>query len=121
AAPVGCIFHDLDYYSSTRDALELFEAQSINFLPRVFMYFDDICGDNTWLVTQFAGELLAIDEFNKNHEMKKIVPNRAMSILYNNTWWAHHIYNYHDFAHPRYNDFVAEYEQMWHEANIRLQ
>src|SRR5262249_16118789 len=120
AAPVGCIFHDLDYYSSTRDALELFDAQASNFLPRVFMYFDDVYGDNTCLVTPFAGELLAIDEFNRSHETKKIVPNRHMSIVYNNTWWAHHMYNYHDFAHPRYNDFVAENEQLAHEANITL-
>jgi hypothetical protein len=120
AAPVGCIFYDLDYYSSTRDAFELLETQSSNFLPRVFMYFDDIYGDNTWLVTQFAGELLAIDEFNRKQETKKITQNRFMSILYNNTWWAHHMYNYHDFSHPRYNDFVAEDEQLWHEANIRL-
>jgi hypothetical protein len=120
AAPVGCIFHDLDYYSSTRDAFELFEAQASNFLPRVFMYFDDIYGDNTWLVTQFAGELLAIDEFNEKHETKKIAPNRHMSIVYNNTWWAHHMYIYHDFTHPRYNDYVAENEQLAQEASITL-
>jgi hypothetical protein len=120
AAPVGCIFHDLDYYSSTRDALELFEAPASNFLPRVFMYFDDIYGDNTWLVTEFAGELLAIDEFNIKHQSKKIVPNRHMSIVYNSTWWAHHMYNYHDFAHPRYDDFIAENEQLAHQENIAI-
>ena len=47
AAPVGCVFHDLDFYSSTRDALTLFDEAHEHFLPRVFMYFDDINGDNT--------------------------------------------------------------------------
>ena len=120
AAPVGCIFHDLDYYSSTRDAFELFETDAANLLPRIWMYFDDIYGDNTWLVTEFAGELLAIDEFNEEHKTKKIVPNRHMALVYNSTWWAHHIYNYHDFAHPDYNRYVATDEQRRQEAGIRL-
>ena len=63
-APIGCVLHDLDYYSSTRDALTLFDGESSYFLPRVFMYFDDIVGDETWLCNEFTGELLAIDEFN---------------------------------------------------------
>ena len=27
-APIRCVFHDLDYYSSTRDALTLFDGDS---------------------------------------------------------------------------------------------
>ena len=34
-APIAC--HDLDYYSSTRDALTLFDAGSRHFLPRVYV------------------------------------------------------------------------------------
>jgi hypothetical protein len=34
-APIGCVFHDLDFYSSTRDALTLFDADNAHFLPRV--------------------------------------------------------------------------------------
>jgi hypothetical protein len=121
-APIGCIFHDLDYYSSTKDSFALFEADNSYFLPRVFMYFDDIDGDgdNTWLVSEFAGELLAIEEFNRDHIWKKIAANRAMPLMYSTHTWAHRIYVYHDFQHPKYNVFVAVGEQKWHETNIRL-
>jgi hypothetical protein len=43
-APIGCMLHDLDFYSSTRDALTLFDGQASYFLPRVFMYFDILSG-----------------------------------------------------------------------------
>ena len=119
-APIGCIFHDLDFYSSTRDALTLFEADAVHFLPRVFMYFDDVIGNNTWAVSEYAGELLAIAEFNKKHQFKKIAGNRFMPRAYPDQWWAYQIYNYHDFQHPKYNSFVADQEQLGHEADIRL-
>jgi len=120
AAPVGCIFHDLDFYSSTKDALTLFEADRRCFLPRVFMYFDDTIGDNTWLVNEFAGELLAIDEFNRDHRFQKIAANRAMRHMYSDQWWGHQIYVYHDFEHPTYNNFVADEEVRVHENAIAL-
>jgi len=119
-APIGCVFHDLDFYSSTRDAFALFEGDPAFFLPRVFMYFDDIMGNNTWLISEFAGELLAIDEFNQTHSSKKIAANRCLPLLYAHQWWAHQIYIYHDFAHPLYNRFIADPEQMGHENDIRM-
>jgi hypothetical protein len=119
-APVGCIFNDLDYYSSTKDSFNIFDAENRYFLPRVFMYFDDIIGDNTWLSSEFAGELLAIEEFNLNNSSRKIAANRAMPASYPDQWWAYQIYIYHDFQHPRYNVFVASEEQRLHEAFIRL-
>jgi hypothetical protein len=119
-APIGCIFYDLDYYSSTIDALSLFDADDRFFMPRVFMYFDDVTGDNTWLISEYAGELLAIDEFNRSHTMKKISANRAMQVMYPDEFWAHQIYIYHDFQHPRYNEFVADAEQRRHEGKITL-
>lgn len=120
AAPVGCIFHDLDFYSSTKDAFALFEAGHSHFLPRVFMYFDDINGDNTWLVNEFAGELLAIDEFNRDHRSQKIAVNRAMRRMYSEHAWGNQIYVYHDFQHPAYNTFVADEEVREHENKITL-
>jgi hypothetical protein len=119
-APIGCMLHDLDYYSSTRDALTLFDGESSYFLPRVFMYFDDIVGDETWLCNEFTGELLAIDEFNQKHQLKKICKNRIVSKRYPNSWWPDLIYVYHDFEHPRYNDFVADEPQAGHQRAIRL-
>ena len=119
-APIGCVFHDLDFYSSTRDALTLFDADSSHFLPRVFMYFDDIVGNNTWLCNEFTGERLAIGEFNQQRKLKKICKNYYLPRAYPYASWANHIYIHHDFEHPRYNDFVAEREQTGHEDSIRL-
>jgi hypothetical protein len=119
-APIGCVFHDLDYYSSTSDALSLFEADAEHLLPRIFMYFDDIIGNNAWAISEFAGELLAIEEFNRRHAYRRIAANRCMPLLYPDQWWAHQIYIYHDFQHPRYNDFVAHEVQIEVEAEIRL-
>jgi hypothetical protein len=119
-APIGCMFHDLDYYSSTRDALTLLDGPSSYFLPRLFMYFDDIIGDDVWLCNEFTGERLAIDEFNQNHRSKKICKNQYVSKLYPNSWWSDQIYIHHDFEHPRYNDFVADKEQVAHRKGIRL-
>jgi hypothetical protein len=119
-APIGCVLHDLDFYSSTRDALTLFDGQSSYFLPRVFMYFDDLIGDDTWLCNEFTGERLAIDEFNQKHRSKKICKHQYVTKKYPNSWWADLIYVHHDFEHPRYNDFVADKEQMRHQNSIKL-
>jgi hypothetical protein len=119
-APIGCMLHDLDYYSSTRDALTLFDGQSSYFLPRVFMYFDDIIGDDTWLCNEFTGERLAIEEFNQKHQSKKICKNYFVTKKYPNSWWPDLIFIHHDFQHPRYNDFVADKEQMGHQSRTRL-
>jgi hypothetical protein len=52
-APIGCMLHDLDYFSSTSDSLALLDAEPCNFLPRAFMYFDDLIGDNVWLSNDY--------------------------------------------------------------------
>src|ERR1700722_12477693 len=115
-APIGCMFHDLDFYSSTSDALKYLDVETSHFLPRVFMYFDDIIGNNVWLCNEFTGERLAIAEFNQNHQTKKISKNYSAPKQY----WFDQIYVYHDFDHPKYNDFVAGKEQMEHEDSIEL-
>ena len=119
-APIGAIFHDLDFYSSTRDALTLFDGPARYFLPRVFMYFDDVIGNNTWLANEYVGEQLAISEFSQSHPTKKIVANRYLPLKFYDAGWVHQIYNYHDFEHPDYTSFVGAAEQVLHEADIRL-
>jgi hypothetical protein len=119
-APIGCVFHDLDFYSSTADALTIFDADPARFLPRIYMYFDDIKGSHVWAVSEFAGELLAIDEFNRNHAFKKIAADRSMPLYYPDQMWADQIYIYHDFHHPQYNVYVADEDQIAHENQIAL-
>jgi len=67
--PVGFVSFDLDLYSSTKEALGLFKAEGLKMLWNTPIYFDDIefVFNHKW-----AGELLAIDEFNQENQNIKI-------------------------------------------------
>jgi hypothetical protein len=65
--PIGFISFDVDLYSSSVAALRVLEVCSI--LRRVAIYFDDI---DLVFCHQWAGELLAIGEFNEKHSNLKI-------------------------------------------------
>jgi hypothetical protein len=120
-APIGCAFWDLDFYSSTRDALTLFVADASHFLPRVLMYFDDTIGDDVWLCNEFTGERLAIEEFNSKHKSRKISRENSVEVHYaHQPYWPKQVYVYHDFEHPKYNEFVAPDELSGHQNYIRL-
>jgi hypothetical protein len=102
-AKIGFIAFDLDYYSSTRDAFELFERLSEDFLPRVYCYFDDIMWPEHALHNEWVGELRAIREFNEEHSAKKLCPIH----LFRHTRvhpspWNDQMYVFHDFSHPEY-------------------
>jgi hypothetical protein len=120
-APIGCLLHDLDFYSSTSDALTLLDSEASHLLPRIFMYFDDIIGDDLWLCNEYTGERLAIREFNEKHSSKKLDKLYYLPLLFPNQWWPHRIYAFHDFEHPKYNEFVAIKEQIGHESGIKLE
>jgi hypothetical protein len=68
ALPIGFISFDLDLYSNTKAALEIISDPNRNILRHTPLYFDDIdfLMDHRW-----AGELLAIKEFNQEqHDVK---------------------------------------------------
>jgi hypothetical protein len=60
--PTGFIACDVDLYSSTKDVLQLLSLPGRRMLRRVPMYFDDV---DFIFNHRFAGELLAIEEFNR--------------------------------------------------------
>jgi hypothetical protein len=60
--PAGFISFDLDLYSSTKDALEIIRSPKRKMLRQTPLYFDDLDFISTH---RWAGELLAIDEFNR--------------------------------------------------------
>ncbi len=68
-SPVGFAAFDLDLYSATRDALEIFRSPDRKMLRQTPVYFDDIDFISTH---RWAGELLAIEEFNKTCDFVKI-------------------------------------------------
>mgnify|MGYP001400402801 FL=1 len=109
-APISAIFNDLDYYSSTKNSFEIFNIDDNQYsLPRVFCYFDDIIGSENEMYGVNNGQLLAIEEFNKQNNKKKIDLNQ--NLLIKNCSYKFQIYYYHDFNHQDYNKFIFEDEQ----------
>jgi hypothetical protein len=108
--PVGCIFFDLDYYSSTKNAFQILEGNPNNLLPRIYCYFDDIIGSDFEPYDDFTGERLAIREFNESHVDQKLSPNYYL--LYKKPFcpWYPQIYIYHNYSHPKYTQFVGQHE-----------
>jgi hypothetical protein len=102
--PIGFIAFDLDYYSSTVAALKIFESEERYLLPRIACYFDDVVGDIDWAFNEFMGELLAIKEFNANHDRIKLalVEGLRFSSARVPRLWHEQIYVAHLFDHPDY-------------------
>lgn len=69
APPLGFVSIDVDLYSSTRDALRILSHPDRSTLLRVVIYLDDA---ETMLYHRFAGELLAVEEFNQLNQWVKI-------------------------------------------------
>lgn len=106
-APIGFISFDLDYYSSTVDAFELFKGSDANILPRVFCYFDDMVGDDWELHNEYTGEYAAILEYNENNSEQKITKihglmhKRRIIEPWNDKMFVHHRFN-----HKLYNEHI---------------
>ena len=100
-APIGFVSFDLDLYSSTTEALRIFEAEPAMLLPRVVCYFDDIIGFSHG---DFTGERLAIREFNACHQDRKLSRLYGLRyVLMQDRWWTEMMFMLHDFEHPDYN------------------
>jgi len=99
--PIGFVAFDLDYYSSTKKAFEVFETD--NLLPRVYCYFDDIIWPETACHNQYVGELCAIREFNSSHDHQKICPIHLLRHMrVHPAPWNDQMYVLHGFKHPLY-------------------
>lgn len=108
-APIGFVAFDLDFYSSTKDAFEIFESRNFDhLLPRLYCYFDDTIGDNDEIHCEYVGELLAINEFNASHGHQKIAKIHGLPYKFANssTPWHEQIYVLHSFQHPLYNKYI---------------
>ena len=106
--PIGFISFDLDYYTSTISAFQIFEGADSLYLPRVPCYFDDISsGDNVYHCED-VGELLALREFNANGARHhKIRPAFSLpSSLPLHPDWADQVWIYHRFDHAQYNTYL---------------
>lgn len=97
-APIGYVVLDLDYYSSTKAAMKIFDGTPENYLPMVAIYMDDI---NSELHNSWCGELLAIDEFNDEHSLRKIERYHMLenSRIFKRANWLKHMFTLHTLDH----------------------
>ena len=102
-APIGFISVDVDYYSSTMEALQLFDANYSLLLPRIYCYFDDMTG---FTYSDFTGERLAISDFNTSHDDRKLSPvyglEHFLPASMTQGGWPQQIYMAHFFRHDLY-------------------
>lgn len=68
--PLAFVSLDLDYYSSSTDALAVLKADALCLMPAVPIYVDDI--DVLLTFNRKCGEALAIDEFNEANDQRQI-------------------------------------------------
>lgn len=121
-APIGAIFNDTDYWSSTRESYRLFDTVKTHpdhFLPRIFMYFDDIIGGAIELYGPFNGQLAAMNEYNNAQDDVKIHLNQNL-LPHLHLKYRLQIYYAHLFAHPRYDEYLGERDQGAMEENLKL-
>lgn len=108
-APIGFISFDLDYYSSTKSAFEVFTCPDKAILPRVICYFDDVMSNGHQLHCDRVGELLAIREFNENadsgHTLAPLVLNNQQHLF--PAPWLQQLWVYHRFQHFNYNRYIG--------------
>jgi len=97
-APIGFVAVDVDYYSSAKMALEILKGAPQSYLPIVPVYLDDIGvdGSNPW-----TGELLAVDEFNRENEHRKVAPFTLLRSrrIFKNTQWIDRMFAGHIHDH----------------------
>jgi hypothetical protein len=96
-APIGFIGMDLDLYSSTVHALAILTRSDVPRLNRVAMYFDDVYEHFNH---QWAGELLALNEFNARTVGLKIDRWRGIEINrpFHEALWMQGMYIAHDLT-----------------------
>ena len=64
-SPIAFVIYDLDYYTSTKNGLNLLKLKSNNYIPKTYVYFGD------YLMSSFdEGERKAVFEFNKISKYK---------------------------------------------------
>lgn len=97
--PIAAAVIDLDYYWSTRDALAVFAGPPNLYLPRVLCYVDDIGFENH---NSWAGEMLALNEFNEQHPLRKFELYRFLRAqrVFKNASWLDKVFGLHVLDHP---------------------
>lgn len=112
-APVAFASFDMDFYSSTASAFNLFTAEHSKLLPRIYCYFDDIFG---FSYCDFNGERLAINEFNEKNSLTKIAKIHGLKYFcgVKDAMWPEQMFLVHLFNHEKYdlNDGMVQFDHI---------
>lgn len=107
--PIAFVAFDMDYYHPTKFVLDCIAKHDPSlFLPRPYFYFDNTVGTAETLYNEFCGELLAIDEFNKENDSQKIAQDRSLKAHNLNFIWYNKMYVLHQFGHPLYSRNIGK-------------
>lgn len=121
-APIGVIMNDVDYYSSTKASFELLKQAHRHpgsFLPRIFMYFDDIIGSEVEMYGPFNGQLAAIADFNAEQDECRIHLNQNL-LPQTHLPFRYQIYYAHLLEHPDYCRYIGGTQQLDLEKALQL-
>lgn len=103
ASPIGFASFDLDLWSSTVGAFDVFRGSASACLPRTWCYFDDIVA-----TIEDVGELLAIRDFNVEQTNRRIRhPWMLRANVPFQPPWADQMFQAHFFDHPVYTQLTA--------------
>jgi hypothetical protein len=99
-APIGFVALDVDYWSSTVDALEVLKGEADKYLPRSIVYVDDIALEDH---NSAAGACLAIAQFNEEMPRRRLerhafFENRR---IFRRPGWIKQTMFLHVLDHPR--------------------
>jgi hypothetical protein len=99
SAPIAYVVIDVDYYSSTVDALKIFDGPAEAYLPLTLLYLDDVGLEHH---NRFAGEELALREFNDAHPRRKAVRHDFLESgrIFRRAPWLKHMHFMHIMDHP---------------------
>jgi hypothetical protein len=91
-SPLAFISFDMDYYSSTMQSLRVMENPPDHYLPVMPIWVDD--SYIHFMQSRYAGEALALRDFNGTHELRKfeykqIRPNDHPEFWHNCVWFCH--------------------------------
>ena len=109
---IGCIFFDLDLYTSTKSFLDKIPLLSENnlLLPRTLCYFDDLFIVDYGL-DDSNGEPLAISNFNKENDNFKLGKAFDNVSDFKFPLAKNQIYTLHDYNNNNYNKYLGIYTE----------
>ena len=85
--------------------MKLFNASPSAYFPYVTVYVDDMALPTN---SKYAGELLAISEFNAASTLRKLEfdSNLVHRRVFKHAEWLSHMFKLHVFDHPERNDLA---------------